>query len=438
MPRIFAYLYQDPLLEPYQKAIVWGIKIDYLYHDWGQRQQLGRLMLDVENNPPDALILRSVQELGSSVVEVSNRLNKIESLGIEVIAIETDYRSSEVNQLDPITLKENTAQLFGQIQDNLRQNRLRQGHARNRLAAVPPPGKAPYGYRRGKDRYILDRSTAPIVKDFFEQFLLFGSLRGAVRHLEKRYGKKISPSTGRRWLTHPVYRGDLGYLKQDVIPNTHIGIISREEAAQIDRLLRRNRIIAPKAASAPRSLAGLVVCHCCQSLMSVTRVTSRSRGKEYLYLRAISCQQPKPCRAIAYQPVLEATIHRICQDLPAAVAKLSRPNPQQIKQSLQQAIQQQRHLMDRLAQLQEEGVLDEETLLIRRYKLNTEIAEIRSRIEQLPPENLAKVAEAVSLPQFWLDLSEPERRFYFREFIRQIQLIRDDSGRWEVQIDFIF
>lgn len=101
--------------------------------------------------------------------------------------------------------------------------------------------KAPYGYRRGKERYILDRSVSPIVKEFFDRFLIYGSLRGAVRHLEKRYGKKISVTTGRRWLTNPVYRGDLEYKNGEIISNTHPPIISRDEAAQVDRLLRRNQ-----------------------------------------------------------------------------------------------------------------------------------------------------------------------------------------------------
>ena len=146
--------------------------------------------------------------------------------------------------------------LLQEIQENQRSRRIRQGHARNRLRAHPPPGKAPYGYRRGKERYIIDRTTAPVVKEFFERFLLFGSLRGAVRYLEKKYAKKISVSTGRRWLTNPVYRGDLEYQNGEVIRNTHIPIISREEAAQTDRLLRRNRRLPRRTASAPHSLAG--------------------------------------------------------------------------------------------------------------------------------------------------------------------------------------
>jgi hypothetical protein len=50
---------------------------------------------------------------------------------------------------------------------------------------------------------------------------------------------------------------------------------------------------------------------------------------------------------------------------------------------------------------------------------------------------LLAIAQLVSIPQFWLDLSEPERRFYFREFIRQIQIHRD-GGEWRIAIDFIF
>ncbi len=57
--------------------------------------------------------------------------------------------------------------------------------------------------------------------------------------------------------------------------------------------------------------------------------------------------------------------------------------------------------------------------------------------KQPTPVNLRSVAQAVSIPQFWLDLSEVERRFYFREFIQQIQIIRQNQ-EWYLQIIFIF
>lgn len=153
-------------------------------------------------------------------------------------------------------------------------DRIRRGHARQRQLAHPPPGRAPYGYRRGQDRYTIDRQAAPVVRAFFERFSLYGSLSDVVRFLDRQYGKRISTTTARRWLANPVYRGDLRYQREDgkdeIIQNTHAPLISREEAAQIDRRLGRNKHLPPRTASAPRSLAGLVTCAVCQGRFRVT------------------------------------------------------------------------------------------------------------------------------------------------------------------------
>jgi DNA invertase Pin-like site-specific DNA recombinase/flagellar motor switch/type III secretory pathway protein FliN len=436
--KIIAYLYSDPLLESTPDSSIWGLEVDRVYQDLGKRQQLEQLLKDCQANPPDYLLIRRLEELGDSLEEISQNLTKLESLAIEIIAIEPEYNSSQMTNSNPKELRSNLAKLLQQIQDNQRRNRLRQGHALNRIKALPPPGKAPYGYRRGKDRYILDRSTAPVVKDFFERFLLFGSLRGAVRYLEKRYGKKISVSTGKRWLTNPVYRGNLEYKNKEVIVDTHIPILSREEAAQIDRLLSINRRLPSRTASAPRSLAGLVICQKCQSSMTVTSVTTRNKKQKYLYIRPMNCPLNPPCSGIPYQEVLEKTIERICEDLPRTVAQLNLPDLDKITQKLTTEIGNKQQIINQLPTLKEQGILDEETALLRRYKLSTEISQLQAKLDQLPPGDLNVIAQAVSLPQFWLDLSEAERRFYFREFIRQIQIIRPETKSWHLQLLFIF
>jgi hypothetical protein len=328
-------------------------------------------------------------------------------------------------------------QLLQHLQYEQRSRRIRQGHARNRVKALPPPGKAPYGYRRGKNRYTVDRSTAPVVKDFFEHFLLYGSLRGSVRYLAKQYGKKISASTGQRWLTNPVYRGDLEYQNGETIPDTHEAIISRDEAAQVDRLLRRNRRLPPRTASAPRSLAGLVVCGECQSPMTVTRVSANRKEQEYLYLRPTRCPNQPKCGSIPYGQILQQTIERICEDLPRAVSGAPLPDMDQIKQGIGGAIAVKQAILEQLPTLIASGVLDQETADLRSYKLRTEIAELQAKLAQLPPVNLRAIAQTVSISQFWLDLSESERRFYFREFIRQIEIIRDDKD-WQLKLVFFF
>lgn len=450
--RVVAYAYCDPLLDLPPDPSIWGQEVDQVYQDFSVRKaalkpeptakgstrkqpraQLQQLLADCQAEPIDYLLVRRLEELGDSLEEVSDRLTQLETLGIKLVVLEADL-SIHSNLLQ----NGEGLKLLQTLQREQRSRQIRQGHARNRIKALPPPGKAPYGYRRGKEQYVIDRMTAPVVKDFFEHFLLYGSLHGAVRFLEKKYSKKISASTGQRWLTNPVYRGDLAYQNGQVIANTHNSIISRDEAAQVDRLLRRNRRLPPRTASAPRSLAGLVVCGACQSSMTITKVSAPRRQEEYLYLRPRSCPNRPKCRAIAYEQILDQTIQTICEELPCAVGQANVPNIDQIKQGIEGAIAAKQAILDQLPDLIASGVLDPETADLRAYKLRTELSELQAKIAQLPPPNLGAIAQAVSIPEFWRDLSESERRFYFREFIRQIQLIRQADGSWHLELAFIF
>ncbi len=435
--KIIAYSYTNPLFETAPDRTTWGWEVDEIYQDLGDRQQLRQLLQDCHTQPINYLLIRQLEELGDSVEEVCDRLTQLESLNIKIIPLKSDIKINQPTPTNTQITKTDLLKLLNQIRQNQHSRKIRQAHARNRIKAIPPPGKAPYGYRRGKDRYALDRSAAPVVKDFFESFLLFGSLRGAVRHIEKKYGKKISVTTGRRWLTNPVYRGDLQYQNGEVISNTHFPIISREEAAQVERLLRRNRRMPPRTASAPHSLAGLVVCTECESPMITARVTTFRKDKEYLYLRPKNCPRKRKCKALAYQKILEETIEIICRELPLAVAALEMPNMDGIKSTIKQNISEKQDILSQLPNLITNGIFDLETAELRTYKLKTEIAQLESQLNQLPPVNLLEAAKAVSIPQFWWDLSESERRFYLREFISKIELVRQDTN-WHLQVIFIF
>jgi DNA invertase Pin-like site-specific DNA recombinase len=424
--KIIAYIYTDPLIEEPPSVEIWGWEIDRVYQDLGQRYELDRLVQDCGALGCDYLLVRRLDELGDSVRDIQQILAKLQAMGIELVATETDL-DRQLNLL----------QLIDNIQSNQISRRMRQGHARNRLKSLPPPGKAPYGYRRGKDRYQIDRSAAPVVKDFFDRFTIYGSIRGAVRYLEKKYNKKIAASTGLKWLSNPVYRGDTAYLNGEVISDTHAAILARDEAAQIDRLLRRNRRLPSRTASAPRSLAGLVSCGQCGQTLTVTSVSAPRRAEKYLYLRPTHCDLSPKCKSIRYDRVLDRTINRICEDLPIAVNQVGMPNLDGFKAQISQEILDKQQTIDRLPALINEGILDLETVDLRTYQLKTEISELQSRLAAFPPVNLQSLAQAVSIPQFWLDLSESERRFYFREFIRTIEIDPQDPNL-ALKLRFIF
>lgn len=444
--RIVAYLYCDPLLDSSSNPLVGSWEADRIYQDFAiapsspsqaLRPQWQQLLADCQTLPADYVLIQRLEDLGDSMQEVSDRLTELDALSIRVIAIEHSRDATSTGIILGSDVRADLLLLLQQLQQEQRSRRLQQAHARNRIKALPPPGKAPYGYRRGSNRYVIDRATAPVVKDFFEHFLLYGSVRGAVRYLAKKYAKKISASTGHRWLTSAVYRGDLEYQNGEIVPDTHAAILSRDEAAQVDRLLRRNRRLPPRTASAPRSLAGLVTCGPCRSPMTITRVSTPRRDHEYLYLRPTACPNQPKCKAIAYEAVLQSTIERICDELPRAVSGVDMPDMDRIKHRIGDAIAQKQAILEQLLPLIASGVLDQETADLRAYKLRTEMAELQGKLAQLPPVNLRAIAQTVSIPQFWLDLSETERRFYFREFIRQIELIRSEHT-WSLKLVFIF
>ena len=406
--KIIAYSYTNPLLEAPPEPNLWGWELDKLYQDLGKRSQLQQLLREAKTDPANYLLIRRIEELGDSIPEINNRLSELQALNIKLITTE----QAAGMQADLVQLQ--------QIQYEQHSRSIRQGHALNRLNALTPPGKVPYGYRRIKARYAIDRTTSPVVKDFFERFLLYGSLRSAVRYLAQKYGKKISVTTGKRWLTNPVYRGDTAYQNEQILSDTHPPIISREEAAQIDRLLRRNRRLPPRTASANRSLAGLVSCAQCSSPMTVVSVNKPRKKGEYLYLRPTLCPRRPKCRLV-YEEVLQQTIQTICRDLPLAVSSVNFSQLDGVKNSWLAEIASKQEILALLPNVLDNGILDIETATLRTYNLRTEISTLQGKLATLPPVNLRSVAQLVSIPQFWLDLSESERRFYFRELFGKLK-----------------
>ncbi|MDY7013065.1 MAG: recombinase family protein, partial [Cyanobacteriota bacterium] len=169
----------------------------------------------------------------------------------------------------------------------------------------------------------------------------------------------------------------------------------------------------------------------------VTRVAARGKSQDYLYLRPRNCPQQPKCKALPYQQVLERAIVRICEELPRAVAEMNQPDLGEAKAELLTQIAKQQEDLSQIPEWQARGILDEETANWRRYKLQADLARSSEQLTQFPPANLPAIAQTVALPQFWFDLSEVERRFYFREFIRHIEIVRQDND-WSLQPIFIF
>jgi DNA invertase Pin-like site-specific DNA recombinase len=437
---IIAYTYTEPVIDKIPDAFFWGCEVDRVYRDIGERKELKKLLKYCHKTPPNYLLIRSLSELGNTLIEVTKLIAKIEEFKIEIISIEENYNTSKFKVIKDSKIKELLINIYQEIEGKIQQQKLKKAHGNNRLKILPPPGKAPFGYMRGKDSYIINRSTIFIVREFFDRFLLYGSLADSVRYIEEKFNKKIALSTAHYWLKNPVYRGDLAYKNQEIIPDTHTAIITREESAQIDRILKSHRLVKSRSASANYALAGLVKCQQCSSSLRISHINKKKYQDKYLYLIPNQCPRKITCKAIKYQEVFEETINKICEQLPLLTQNFQSPNPQLIKKELETEIEAKEKILIQINELIKDNILDEETANIRKYKIYQEIGKIKQKIAQLPPDNLKKISKALSNPQFWEDLSSAECRFYLREFVKTIKIIplKESNKNWQIILDFIF
>ncbi|MBE9222858.1 recombinase family protein [Cyanobacterium stanieri LEGE 03274] len=440
MAFIITYTYTNSIIDHLVESFFWGLEVDKNYQDIDSRDALNQLFSDCLNNSPNYLLIRSLHELGDSFADILRAIAFIESLNIEIIAIDQPYNSSQFKKISNPNQADKLHNIWQEIEKIIYQRKLQKGHGKNRLKNLPPPGRSPYGYQKGKEGYIINRSTAPIIKDFFEYYLKYASLRDSVRYLKEKYNKKISHSTALQWLKNPVYRGDLAYKNNCIISNTHTPIISREEASQIDRLLKSHRRIPSRSASSPHCLSGLVRCKICNSPTKITTVTQRRKQIKYVYITPINCPQEKSCSSWNYQKILVETINIICQDLPIIVNHINSPDVNIINQQIAQLIKEKKQIKNNLKSLVLNNILDKETAQIRTIKIENEISQLNNKLNSLPPNNLTDMIENLSLQQFWYDLSEQEKRFYLREFIKKIYIIPNlqYSKQYQLELDFIF
>ncbi|MGH2413997.1 MAG: recombinase family protein, partial [Microcystaceae cyanobacterium] len=60
--KIIAYLYSDPLLESPPDTAIWGLEVDRVYQDLGQRYAWQQLLENCQIDPPDYLLIRRLEE----------------------------------------------------------------------------------------------------------------------------------------------------------------------------------------------------------------------------------------------------------------------------------------------------------------------------------------------------------------------------------------
>lgn len=215
-------------------------------------------------------------------------------------------------------------------------------HLRSRGLAVNPP----FGYWKVGDSHqpddrpflcLLDtheeRSRGQIAREIIDTFLQVKSLGATLKEINLKYGIytfahhrekggrvaremfRFSKGGLRMWLTNPVLRGHIRYLRRSenqILYDRHPALMEESEYQQIEQILEFNRQHRGYSGKMRNPLSGLVVCGQCRSTCyTTTGATNYSRaqrtGEPLTYQTYYQCKNWRT-RACINKPVVRDAV----------------------------------------------------------------------------------------------------------------------------------
>ncbi len=181
------------------------------------RDQFQRMILDCEQRKLDVVLTKSISRFGRNTVEILQTLQKLTTLGVEVIFDKENISSSDANNSLIISLLESVAQEENQSNSlNTKWSivkRVRNGSSKLYMRKC-------YGYIHNEDgELIIEQQEAKVVQFIFKLYLQGASIAGIRKRLERI--SIPSPTGNQTWcngtidkiLSNEKYVGDVIIFK---------------------------------------------------------------------------------------------------------------------------------------------------------------------------------------------------------------------------------
>jgi site-specific DNA recombinase len=336
-------------------------------------------------------------------------------------------------------------------------------HLRNQKKAVSPP----FGYIVKDNKHCLDfspflcllegrveKSKGAIAREIVEAFLEGKSLRQGLRIINERYGiyrfsaattgrvthgiLKFSPGGLRNYLTSPILRGHLCYLRKKdkrhqpenkwiIYPDTHPDavLISPEEDLEIKELLEHNKRVRGYGKTALKyPLSGLVYCAACRgSCYSCKGRVKTNVSNYYNYYFQCNRWRDRSCtnkKMIRMELVETAVIEVLANAAKSIADRAMQPevkiDPPQLRLAKEQ-----------LAQL--EGMAKNAIINDAIAKLKVEIIELKLSIKTPDSPNLEELElleKSLGCQEFWHSIGDKEKQIVYRRLVDKVLV---DSGK---------
>lgn len=385
------------------------------------RPGMRRLLSLVENGKVRTIIVRDLSRFARNYLEAGHYL--------EFVFPAYDVRFISINdQFDSEQLGESTGGLELAIKNLLNQmyskdisRKIKSSVDLKKLSGEYVYGTAPYGYKKGekKNTIVIDEEAAKIVKTIFEWAANGITITQIARKLNEAH--VVTPSvylasvrgkyktravwtfeSVRNILANRIYTGDTVPFKshvvrvgsdrvkqipeelQQVIPDTHEGIISRELFYQARTVVKSKK--KSKASPRPNPFKSLLVCGCCGNRL----IKGKPQNKNWMC--ATHRYNPgSDCEKVRFREdkLTEIVLHAInvrCKLLDAKIKKMkqesrSAKSSEQILQTECQTLRRQIEGLQATKMQHYEayvgGQLSKENFLIKKREVSTKEEELK-------------------------------------------------------------
>lgn len=275
------------------------------------RPGMRRLLNLVEAGKVRTIIVRDLSRFARNYLEAGHYLEFVfPAYGVRFISINDQFDSKQLGESTG-GLELAIKNLLNQMYSKDISRKIKSAVDLKKLSGEYVYGTAPYGYKKGEEKntIVIDKEAAEIVKAIFEWAASGITITQIAQKLNEAH--VVTPSvylasvrgkyktraiwtfeSVRNILANRIYTGDTVPFKshvvrvgsdrvkqvpeelQQVIPNTHEGIISRELFYQARTVIKSTK--KSKASAHPNPFRSLLVCSCCGNRLSKSKPQNKN------------------------------------------------------------------------------------------------------------------------------------------------------------------
>lgn len=400
------------------------------------REQLQLLLKHIEQGLVDTVLVYRLDRLTRSVLDLYKLLDIFEKYSCNFRSATEVYDTSTAMGRMFITLVAAMAQWE---RENLGE-RVRMGQI-EKARQGGYSALAPFGYDKKEDKLIINKDEANVFLDMVEKIEEGLSLRQLADYLDNC---GYPPVRGYKWhiasiksmLHNPVYYGSMRWL-DEVIDNTHEGIITKERFDHLQKLLQERQLKKKRKVNSFFVYQMKLICpKCGNHLTSERSVYVRKKDgvmKEYNHYRCQPCalNKRKPIGVserkievafIKYMGSL--SFEKMEVEVTESIDEIT-PLKKQIEKIKRQREKYQKAWgVDLMTDEEFSGRMEETKKALQ--DLNEKLSQIQpNQKQEVDKEKIIEIAKNFELN--WKNLTPLEKHRFLNMFIKNIEFIKEDS-----------